>query len=846
VSPAARPGRPPAVDERRPGDRARLQGLPLDDGRSRRRQSLSGTPLRRQLSGQLVLHGLGLPQLLVHHPQLSPVLLQRLGLLVGLTLIVTAAGCDGRVDPETDLGEAILEFAPVVYLHPSDPYRPASVQSYLQSSALMDGNGQVLAEPVTSQDLVDHNGSDRYLEVTDPDILQGHPLTEDGQVQAGMYVNVREGGSYTDIQYWMFYPSNGPLTFRTGIFCNLSTQRRNYEWPDLGRHQGDWEHVTVRVSNDYDRILNVFYPGEGRWLVPGQYQTSGGHPVVYSAFSSHTPYASEQTRSILDLVEPDDVPAISPIRWIKLVETTSTSDHLNVYEQPDPHFNSVVWRPHENNDLYMLNEDNDFEEQPWAGFDGRWGPEIDNSTLQTPPSMPCSAHTLIRDNVSDDDVPDFIKTGRGDVSPPNQSAWDRDTPSRPYIQAEAVGGPHGDPFSDFDAIPEGARVSEVGIRAGNRVDQVSIAYDDGTRFEHGGSGGTANVLELAPDEYVHEAYACWAQHSGRTRIFYLELRTNLAQVISGGSQTDDCQFFGAPEGMQIGGFHGRSGAEIDLLGMIYTPVGDGMAPVTEYPLVRNRESGLCLDIDGGQMSNGRNVLQWTCTGSANQRWIVDEAAGEIRSLKDPSFCLDNMGDVHDGGRIGIWECNDGINQQFTVDGNAIRQGADPNLVLDGAGVEPGDDVISWSDWGGHNQRWDLLTGPAAQPEYANLVNQEAGRCLDVEGGVMADGTNVFVWDCHGGVNQEWAHDAGTGQLHSRVNPNYCLDNSGVPAEGGNLQIQRCEDGNPDQEFDYVQGFLRNRANPDVVVGVDGTGNGANAVNQVFSNANSQVWLRADD
>jgi hypothetical protein len=62
-----------------------------------------------------------------------------------------------------------------------------------------------------------------------------------------MYVNVREGGSYTDIQYWMFYPSNGPLTFRTGIFCNLSTQRRNYEWPDLGRHQGDWEHVTVRV-----------------------------------------------------------------------------------------------------------------------------------------------------------------------------------------------------------------------------------------------------------------------------------------------------------------------------------------------------------------------------------------------------------------------------------------------------------------------------------------------------------------------------------------------------------------------------------------------------------------------
>ncbi|MEJ2111626.1 MAG: hypothetical protein P8Z37_17300 [Acidobacteriota bacterium] len=68
------------------------------------------------------------------------------------------------------------------------------------------------------------------------------------------------------------------------------------------------------------------------------------------------------------------------------------------------------------------------------------------------------------------------------------------------------GGRGGFQFSDSD-IPQGARVLEIRVFAGDWVDAVQIIYTlpNGRIVEsarHGGSGGRQNIFRLDSDEYV--------------------------------------------------------------------------------------------------------------------------------------------------------------------------------------------------------------------------------------------------------------------------------------------------------------------------------------------------------
>ncbi|MFI6624335.1 jacalin-like lectin [Streptomyces sp. NPDC050528] len=135
--------------------------------------------------------------------------------------------------------------------------------------------------------------------------------------------------------------------------------------------------------------------------------------------------------------------------------------------------------------------------------------------------------------------------------------------------SDQFGGPHGDYYTDIDAIPSGARPVSLSLRSGSRVDAVGLTLGNGTVLTHGGTGGTASSLALGSGEYVTTAQLCQGQKSGHTRIFYARFTTNLGNTLTGGSTTSDCVTRTAPSGWQIAGFHGRSGDEIDKLGFIY-------------------------------------------------------------------------------------------------------------------------------------------------------------------------------------------------------------------------------------------------------------------------------------
>ncbi len=134
--------------------------------------------------------------------------------------------------------------------------------------------------------------------------------------------------------------------------------------------------------------------------------------------------------------------------------------------------------------------------------------------------------------------------------------------------SDVWGGPHGTPFTDVASVPPARRVTSVRLRAGSRVDQVGLTLDDGTSFQHGGDGGTARELVLSAGEHLTSVTLHSAQHDGRTRIFFVRFTTNTGRTLSGGSETSSAVTYTAPDGFGISGFHGRSGSEVDSLGVI--------------------------------------------------------------------------------------------------------------------------------------------------------------------------------------------------------------------------------------------------------------------------------------
>jgi endonuclease/exonuclease/phosphatase family metal-dependent hydrolase len=274
--------------------------------------------------------------------------------------------------------------------------------------------------------------------------------------------------------------------------------------------------------------------------------------------------------------------------------------------------------------------------------------------------------------------------------------------------SDVMGGPHGDAFNDAAILPASPALTRLSLRAGERVDQVGFTLANGHVVSHGGGGGAASGLDLASDERVQSAVLCQGERSGRTRVFYAAFTTSRGRTLAGGSRTGSCATFHAPAGWQVVGFHGRAGAEVDKLGLVFAPIAGG-APAAAYTALVNRSSGLCLDIWEARLEPGSRVAQWHCSGADWQRWHHDPHSGLIRSRAHSGLCLDNGGHFGDGADMMVWTCTGSANQRFDVDASAgvVRVRTNPAQVLDGVGAAPGDDVVTWTDWGGANQRWSL-------------------------------------------------------------------------------------------------------------------------------------------
>ncbi|KAK0390503.1 hypothetical protein NLU13_0007 [Sarocladium strictum] len=138
-------------------------------------------------------------------------------------------------------------------------------------------------------------------------------------------------------------------------------------------------------------------------------------------------------------------------------------------------------------------------------------------------------------------------------------------------QSDFWGGPHGDWFNDLGSLGDNPKTRIITFSGASRLDSVGLTLTSGTRFSHGGSGGTQVSLTLDASEYWVSAKLCQSKHNNTTRIFYIQATTSTGRTLASGAQTGECVIYSAPSGWQIVGYIGQSVDEVDLLGFIYAP-----------------------------------------------------------------------------------------------------------------------------------------------------------------------------------------------------------------------------------------------------------------------------------
>jgi hypothetical protein len=143
------------------------------------------------------------------------------------------------------------------------------------------------------------------------------------------------------------------------------------------------------------------------------------------------------------------------------------------------------------------------------------------------------------------------------------------------------------------------------------------------------------------------------------------------------------------------------------------PLYAAFAPGSYYKLL-NRNSSKALDVNGGSVSNGGNIIQWDYSGGTNQRWA-------ITSTGDGYFSI-------------------------------INQNSNKALDVDGSSVVAGKGIIQWDYSGNSSQQWRIYNIGFG---YYKLINKNSMQSLDVNGGSLNNGSPVIQWYWNYGSNQQW-------------------------------------------------------------------------------------------
>ncbi|XP_062188415.1 hypothetical protein At1g04090-like [Phragmites australis] len=192
--------------------------------------------------------------------------------------------------PDLPQVNAILAaYAPQVYLHPDEPYFPSSVTWFFENGSLLyqKGNQSPTSVAADGSNLPQGGGNDGGYWLDLPvDKNQKEKVKKGDLASAKAYVQAKPmlGGTATDLVVWFFYPFNGPARAKVGLLT--------IPLGKIGEHVGDWEHLTLRVSNFSGELLRMYFSqhSAGTWVDASQLEYLDNRPVAYASLHGHAFY----------------------------------------------------------------------------------------------------------------------------------------------------------------------------------------------------------------------------------------------------------------------------------------------------------------------------------------------------------------------------------------------------------------------------------------------------------------------------------------------------------------------------------------------------------------------------
>ncbi|CAL0326333.1 unnamed protein product [Lupinus luteus] len=249
--------------------------------------------------------------------------------------------------------DAIMKhYSPLLILHPNEEFYPSSINWFFSNGALLYTKGQesksIRIEP-NGTNLPQKGTNDGAYWIDLPADGENKDRVSKGDLSsARSYVHVKPmyGGTFTDLALWVFYPFNGAATAKVKFIKNIKLGK-------IGEHVGDWEHVTLRVSNFNGQLWQMYFSqhNKGTWLDASQLEFNAGNkPNAYSTLHGHASYPHVG----LTLLGKDGV---------GVKDDTENSDFV---------FDLVTYE--------LISAEylgSEVIEPPWLNFNRQWGPIID-------------------------------------------------------------------------------------------------------------------------------------------------------------------------------------------------------------------------------------------------------------------------------------------------------------------------------------------------------------------------------------------------------------------------------------------------------------------------------------
>jgi hypothetical protein len=173
-----------------------------------------------------------------------------------------------------------------------------------------------------------------------------------------------------------------------------------------------------------------------------------------------------------------------------------------------------------------------------------------------------------------------------------------------------------------------------------------------------------------------------------------------------------------------------------LLALLFVAAGSafGLPPDPNlWYQIKARHSAKCLDVSGGALRNGANVIQWDCHGGENQQWkFTPVGAGYYRiTAKHSTKVLDVFGGIfstannvdvqqreYNGSANQMWYVEDLLNGYYRI----TARHSNKSLDIRGASTYNGAQAHQWDYVGGYNQMWELTPACGAADNVTSTFN----------------------------------------------------------------------------------------------------------------------------